>query len=151
MQSNHSSGSSQCPLSGTGWPSINFYLLPSHSPPHGDDFPMSVSTPSFPGFLGGPQPSDQKPNWSSFLKPSKSAEISLLSPRAPFSDFPVILPLELLSGNFTSCGFLAGILTESAKFFLPKNRVPLLPPQIQLSIVVETSEIRWKCTRYGAL
>ena len=112
---------------------------------------MSVSRPSFPGFLGGPQPSDQKPNWSSFLKPSKSAEISLLSPRAPFSDFPVILPLELLSGNFTSCGFLAGIPTESAKFFLPKNQAPLLPPQIQLNIVVETSEIRWKCTRYGAL
>ena len=112
---------------------------------------MSVSKPSFPGSLGGPQPNDQKLNWSSFLKSSKFAEISLLSPTAPFLDSPALLPLEWLSGNFTSYGFLAGILSESAKFFLSKSQVPLLPPQIQLNIVVETSGIRWKCTRYMAL
>ena len=55
---------------------------------------MSVSKPSFPGSLGGPQPNDQTPNWSSFLKSSKSAEISLLSPTAPFLDSPAILSLE---------------------------------------------------------
>ena len=53
--------------------------------------------------------------------------------------------------NFRSYGFLARILSESAKFFLPKSWVPLLLPQIQLNIVVETSGIRWKCTRYMAL